>query len=140
MTCNLFEKLDMVEYNIRQNYCIWLIKRYKMEVNRKQMETFFFNCFVPQKVTHFTFVFDNFLYIFYLPIHLKYMLNICCKQRSSVKYMFETENIYSFNVDIPKNISKCISGQENTFPSNSSLHCDGTCLIIYVLLYCNFFL
>ncbi len=45
----------------------------------------------------------------------KYSLNICCKLWNSIKYIFETENVFSFNFHIPKYISKCMSGSKIHF-------------------------
>ncbi len=43
-----------------------------------------------------------------------------------MKYIFEIENIFSFNPHIPK----CISGKKIHFQSNSSLHLDQTQMLM----------
>ncbi len=55
--------------------------------------------------------------VFLAKIYFKYMLNICCKQLHSLKYLFEINNIYLVNITVAYKLNVLMTTNE-VFPSD----------------------
>ncbi len=71
-------------------------------------------------------------------IYLKYMLNMCCKQWSSIKYIFEIKNIFTFQPSYTKMYLKNkFQGQIYYFQSYSSLRLGFIHLFLFKCVLCS---